>query len=418
MPRTHIFILLCILLTLAGCAGTSKQANAIADQNTYKPVEYLNAATPGPKVTVLPGDISAGHYAFSSMVNANSITDYAEIELSKANFTVLERSDQDEMLEELRLAANLGDAQALGLFRKGRFENAQWLVEFDVFKAEPVSSSYKGVDGAGAGVAVGVMLHLLGQKKLGNMAGLAVASYKSGESSEVWRLGLGYKIIDPFEGKTVASGQFEKEMDIRGEMQSFLGSTEVQKARPIFDAFIQRLVQDAVQDIDARYKTTLAESSSASARKTKKIGKKKKKELLKQYAQKIEEASIERDKEMALQMIKTFNYSYSTLDRSSIQACSCPVVHQIIADNSDLQKMFELTEKNPQWREIFCIDISDLRYTMQEYSPDSCKIHVSGNIDIVIKGKDKKTSVTDEDVEMIKENGTWKVCSLKITKVQ
>ena len=70
---------------------TSQKANAAADQAAYRPIAYTNANKQGPALIVLPGDIKSNNATFLQKFTANNIADFGELELSSANFQVLER---------------------------------------------------------------------------------------------------------------------------------------------------------------------------------------------------------------------------------------------------------------------------------------------------------------------------------------
>ena len=71
---------------------TSQKANAAADQAIYQPVVYTNAAKKGPALIVLPGEIKSTNATFLQKFTPNNIADFGEVELSAANFQVLELS--------------------------------------------------------------------------------------------------------------------------------------------------------------------------------------------------------------------------------------------------------------------------------------------------------------------------------------
>src|SRR4029453_15191156 len=87
----------------------------------------------------------------------NNIADFGEIELSNANFQVLERSNLGPLLNEFTLAYNLGDPQAAPKFLgMGKLKSTKYIVKFDILKTEQVAAAQQGFDG----------------RALGNMAGL------------------------------------------------------------------------------------------------------------------------------------------------------------------------------------------------------------------------------------------------------
>src|SRR6202162_3265159 len=73
-------------------SDTSQKAKASDDQALYQSVEYVNKNKRGPALVVIPGEIKSNNATFLQKFTANNIADFGEIELSSANFTVLERS--------------------------------------------------------------------------------------------------------------------------------------------------------------------------------------------------------------------------------------------------------------------------------------------------------------------------------------
>jgi hypothetical protein len=59
------------------------------------------------------------------------------------------------MLKEIEIAANLGDASQLAKFKKGKFQATNWLVRFDILKAEPVAEVKTSFDGTWLGAIAG-----------------------------------------------------------------------------------------------------------------------------------------------------------------------------------------------------------------------------------------------------------------------
>src|ERR1041384_6594141 len=68
-------------LTASGPApatGASARANTAADTAKYQTVSYSNAATKGPAIIVLPGEVKSNNATFSQRYGPNNIADYAE----------------------------------------------------------------------------------------------------------------------------------------------------------------------------------------------------------------------------------------------------------------------------------------------------------------------------------------------------
>lgn len=234
----------------SGGGSASDQANREADKAMYKPIVYANAATPGPMIVVLPGDIKSSNATFTQKITSNNIADFAEIELQKAGFQVLERSGLGDMLKEIQLAFGMGDPEAMKKFRKGKFKSTKWFVKFDILKAEPVAAVQKGFDGAALGAIAGSLI--------GGSTGSAVhagaSSVQTSEAAGVWLVGLRYKIMDAETTEQKANGYFEEKMEIGGKSTSVLGVSQSQQNVQTLDGLAQRLVQTAVCDIDGKCK--------------------------------------------------------------------------------------------------------------------------------------------------------------------
>lgn len=232
-------------------SSASAEANRMADKALYKPIEYVNGNFPGPALVVLPGDIKSNNATFTQKFGPNNIADFAEIELTRANFKVLERSDLGPLLKEVQLAYGMGDPQeAAKLFKRGKFKATKWLVKFDVLKAEPVAQAQKGFDGAAVGQLAGMFVPGMG----GAAASVVGGSVKTSESAGVWIVGLRYKLIDANTTEQVAAGYVEDKMEIGAASTSVMGVSQGTSGGLTLDSLVQRLVQSCVAEMDSRYK--------------------------------------------------------------------------------------------------------------------------------------------------------------------
>ncbi|MEM5787869.1 MAG: hypothetical protein AAGU11_11170 [Syntrophobacteraceae bacterium] len=248
-----IMVALC-MIGVAGCAtmgpgGASQQANEQADKAMYQPIVYANASVPGPEIVVLPGEMKGATGAFTQKVTMDNIADCAELELGKANFKILERSDLGDLLKEIQLTANLGDAAALARYRTGKFKSAKWFIKFDILKAEPVAKSNQSFDGQTAGALLSFIPGVGGA-----VASIAASSAVSTDTSAIWIVGMRYKIMDACSCEQIASDYFEQKMEIGAKGSSFMGVAQTQQNNMTMDSMVQRLVQVAVADIDQKWK--------------------------------------------------------------------------------------------------------------------------------------------------------------------
>ena len=237
---------------------TSQQANQTADKTMYQAVDYVNKNKPGPQVIVIPGEIKSSNATFLQKFTANNIADFGELELSNANFKVLERSNLGPVLREFEIAYNLGDPQAarkyLGM---GKMKTTKYVVKFDILKTEQVASATQSFDGGTLGQMAGLLGAFSGSRggaMAGAVGGTAVGSVHSGEATSVWVIGMRYKIINAETTEQLAQGYTEEKMEVGAKASSVMGVSQSQQGGLTLDSMVQRLVQKSVWEIDSKYK--------------------------------------------------------------------------------------------------------------------------------------------------------------------
>ena len=239
-------------------SSTSDQANAMADKAMYKPVEYVNAAKKGPALVVIPGEVKSNNASFTQKYGPNNIADYAELELGKANFKILERSDMGPLLNEFTLAYTMGDPSAARkLLQKGKFKTTKYVVKFDILKAEQVAQAQQGFDGRAVGKLLGVFGAFsgsMGGAQAGAVGETVVGSVQTQENTGVWIIGMRYKIIDANTTEQVATGYTEEKMELGAKGSSVMGVSSGASGGLTLDSMVQRLVQKNVWEIDSKYK--------------------------------------------------------------------------------------------------------------------------------------------------------------------
>ncbi|MDF2464540.1 MAG: hypothetical protein K0Q43_2775 [Ramlibacter sp.] len=232
-------------------SSTSQQANAAADAAAYKEVDYVNKGKRGPALVVIPGEVKSNNASFMQKFGPNNIADFGELELSQANFPVLERSNLGPLLNEVSLAYNLGDQQAARkTMQMGKLKTTQWVVKFDILKAEQIAENKKGFDGR----AIGGLMGMLAGNTAGYAAGHVTGSVQTQETTGVWLIGMRYKIMDANTTEQVAQGYKELKMEVGAQATSVMGVSQGAKGGVGLDTMVQRLVQTAVWDIDSKYK--------------------------------------------------------------------------------------------------------------------------------------------------------------------
>jgi hypothetical protein len=232
-------------------SSTSERANTMADKGMYKDVAYRNAAKRGPLLVVIPGEVKSNNATFVQKFGPNNIADFAELELGRANFGILERSDLGPLMGEFQLAYTMGDPEsARKMLQRGKFKTTKWVVKFDVLKAEQVAQAQKGFDGQAIGSLIGIFAGGRG----GSAASTVGGSIQTGETTGVWIIGMRFKILDANTTEQVATGYTEEKMEVGATAQAALGFSEGAKGGVSLDTMVQRLVQKLVWEIDGKYK--------------------------------------------------------------------------------------------------------------------------------------------------------------------
>lgn len=261
--QTWVKIVLAVAsVVLSGCAGgsadgpapatgASARANAAADTAVYRPVNYANASVKGPAIIVLPGEVKSNNATFTQRYGPNNIADYAELELSQANFQVLERTNISSVLNEIELAYNLGDAsKAQALFQKGALQNTRWIVKFDVLRAEKVAEASSSFSGSTIGGIAGTLIG----GRTGSVVSQGTSSVQTAEGAGVWIVGMRYKIIDARTTQQVAQGYAEDKLEVGSTGVSVFGVSSQRAGGTTLDSLVIKLVQKNVADVDQKYK--------------------------------------------------------------------------------------------------------------------------------------------------------------------
>ena len=200
---------------------------------------------------VVPGEIKSNNATFTQKFGSNNIADFAELELGKANFKVLDRSSLGPMMQEFQIAYSMGDPNAARkVLQKGKMKTTKWVLKFDVLKAEQVAQANQGFDGGAAGQIVSI----LGGGRGGAAAGTAICSVQTAEATGVWIIGMRYKILDANTTEQVATGYSEEKMELGSKSSSVVGYSQGASGGLTMDGMVQRLVQKLVWDIDSKHK--------------------------------------------------------------------------------------------------------------------------------------------------------------------
>lgn len=229
--------------------GTPKNSSTEAAKRVAEvAIDYINAkmrvkSNKTPMFVILPGSIKSSNATFTQQVTQNNIADYAELELGKANFRVLERSNLGPMLGEIQLAANMGDTKKLrDLMSRGTLEATRWFLQFDVLKAEPVGTESTSIN-------LSTITNILG---FGGRGGQAVSSINKESSGGTWMIGMRYKLIDAKTTEQVDTNYFEEKLEIGSSKGCVAGICSGGSQITTLDSLVQLLIKKSVADIDKK----------------------------------------------------------------------------------------------------------------------------------------------------------------------
>jgi hypothetical protein len=239
-------------------SSVSREANESVDHAAYRRVSYSNAGKPGAALVVMPGEVRITDAVLTQQVLPSSIADWAELELAQANFKVLERAALGSVLLEVDTATRLGDRAAMeSMVRSGQLKGTRWLAKFDLLKAEPVATASRGVDGRPAADVVGILgqwSNSLRGQRAAQVGQVAAGSVQAERTAQVWLVGMRYRVIDAETAEQVGQGYVEERMESGAQGTTVMGVSGSSQGGVGFDTMVQRLVQRAVWEIDARLK--------------------------------------------------------------------------------------------------------------------------------------------------------------------
>lgn len=194
-------------------SSTSERANEVATNTQKSALTYANANKPGPTLVIALGEIKSNNATFTQKVTANNIADYAELELSRANFKITKNQ-----------------------------ANAKYIAKFDVLKAESVAKAKSGFSGG----AIGGLL--------GGIGGAVLGTVKTEDGSEVWVIGMRYQLVDPKSGDVVGMGYSEERMELGEKGTSVMGISDGASGGATLDTLVQYLVQKNIVEMDSKHK--------------------------------------------------------------------------------------------------------------------------------------------------------------------
>ena len=221
---------------------------------------YTNAAKKGPAVIVIPGEIKSNNATFLQKFTANNIADFGEIELSSANFQVLERSNLGPVAQRIRARLQpRRSGPGAQVPEDGQAEDAPSTSSSST-SSRPSRSLRR--SRASTAARVGQMAGLLGvfAGSRGGAAGRCRRRHRqsvrcirtkrraSGSSACATRSSMPRR---PSRSPPATPRRRWKSARLR---PAVLGVQQSQQGGVSLDTMVQRLVQKSVWDIDQKYK--------------------------------------------------------------------------------------------------------------------------------------------------------------------
>lgn len=226
--------LLVFALIMAASGVVSAQTTPAALVAYCAPVVYANVDKPGGNIVVLPSELKSDNAVFKQQVSAGDIAAFASSELAKDHFTVLSLSDLGLSPEPVVQTLTKGDKTALANLMTGPLSSVQYLLKFDLLKAERVGEPKKRFGGA-----------------LGVVVGTPIPAATS-SVPDTWTVGIRYIVFDASTGEKVASNYFQLRMQL-GPLDASSLAAEVTPSpnNVTLQSMVQRIIQRCVVDLDA-----------------------------------------------------------------------------------------------------------------------------------------------------------------------
>ena len=176
----------------APATGSSARANEAANTALYQSVSYSNAATKGPAVIILPGEVKSNNATFSQRYGPNNIADYAKSSSRR-------RTSRSSIAPTWAVCSARSNWHTTWVIRRRhRPCSRRGSCKIRAGSSNLTSSGEK-VAEAGSGFAGGTLGGIASTiigGRTGSVVGQGAGSVKTTEASGVWIVGMRYKIID------------------------------------------------------------------------------------------------------------------------------------------------------------------------------------------------------------------------------
>ncbi|KHK04107.1 hypothetical protein [Desulfovibrio sp. TomC] len=405
--KSVVMLIPVVLLLFACQVEKHVEQDSLSKSNVVQKFSYKNKSIQGPLVVVLPGKISSNDLAFSMKVSNNNIADFAAIELSDANFQVVEASSHPAYLDEYLLALRQGDENAVRIFRERYFSQVKMILSFDVVKAEPVSGVNKSFNGVAIGSLVSMAMAFAGKADVGRATGAIISSVNSNENSSVWVVGMRYKVLSPHSGTQVSTNYLEDKLEVSSQSQSFLCITKGEAKRDGFDSIVERLIQKSVEELDTSFKTSQIDEADIKLKRKESV--KGDEKVVDEYVGKVKK----KKQETADALVFVERYKNGQVSLSDPLVVYCASTRALLEEAMKNPQMPRLDELEKQSAKL----TGDLRethsykYQIVESGVETCKIRCTDRYTITVMGSLSQGyySVT---YSLAKENGEWKICDI------
>ena len=184
----------------------------------------------GPALVVIPGEVKSNNATFTQRFLPNNIADFGELELSQANFPVLERSNLGQLLQRdlARLQPGRRRTRRARRCRSASSRRPSGSSSSTSSRPSRSPQNKQGFDGRAIGGIIGM---LGGSRGARGRRASPRARCRRRTSTGVWLIGMRYKIMDANTTEQVAQGYKELKMEVGATPTSVLGVSQRRQGR-------------------------------------------------------------------------------------------------------------------------------------------------------------------------------------------
>lgn len=237
-----LVIIFCFPIAMSSCV---KMQSHIENSGEDGRGEKSYTVAKGGSFVVLRGRVCPLHPFFQNISLPENCDEFGEIELSKANFTVMGKEILQGNDSDYEFALFTGDYWTMKKMKDKYLQNVDYVAVFDVSSLNMISNTSQSSSGSDIAFAA----QLVGLGVVG-LVGETLNSMESSNSSQKWCMVIRCRVYIAESGKVVFDKKFEV-YDNTAEISSkILGVEGNRKDQLKVDSMVHEGVRLAVSDID------------------------------------------------------------------------------------------------------------------------------------------------------------------------